>query len=187
MDTDRVGVWGLSYGGFMALQAVTVTPELFRCAIDVAGVPDWRDWYHDPDGPWIRARLGRPEDDPQLYDRTSPIHRVDRIVRPLLVMHGTADVNVPFVESVRLIDAVQKAGKSVDFVMYPGEFHYFQRAHVLRDAWKRAEGFFDRRLQGSPHSPRGRAGLPPRVPGRPSSYSTCRAAIGRTRLAAQYR
>ena len=58
VDTERVGVWGLSYGGFMALQAVTVTPELFRCAIDVAGVPDWRDWYHDPDGPWIRARLG---------------------------------------------------------------------------------------------------------------------------------
>jgi dipeptidyl aminopeptidase/acylaminoacyl peptidase len=147
VDTERVGVWGLSYGGFLALQAVTVTPELFRCAIDVAGVPDWRDWYHDPDGPWIRARLGRPEDDPQLYDRTSPIHRVDRIVRPLLVMHGTADVNVPFVESVRLMDAVQKAGKSVDFVMYPGEFHYFQRAHVLRDAWKRVEAFFDAHLR----------------------------------------
>jgi dipeptidyl aminopeptidase/acylaminoacyl peptidase len=139
---DRVGVWGLSYGGFMALQAVTVTPELFRCAIDVAGVPDWRDWYHDPDGPWIRARLGRPEDEPDLYVRTSPIHRVDRIVRPLLVMHGTADVNVPFVESLRLVDVLQKAGKDVDFVVYPGEFHYFQRAHVLRDAWRRVERFF---------------------------------------------
>jgi dipeptidyl aminopeptidase/acylaminoacyl peptidase len=147
VDTDRVGIWGLSYGGFMALQAVTVTPERFRCAIDVAGVPDWRDWYHDPDGPWIRARLGRPEDEPELYDRTSPIHRLDRIVRPLLVMHGTADVNVPFVESVRLVDALQKAGKSVDFVMYPGEFHYFQRAHVLRDAWERAERFFDVHLR----------------------------------------
>jgi dipeptidyl aminopeptidase/acylaminoacyl peptidase len=149
VDTARVGIWGLSYGGFMALQAVTVTPELFACAINVAGVPDWRDWYHDPDGPWIRGRLGRPEDDPELYTRTSPIHRVDRIVRPLLVMHGTADVNVPFVESLRLVDVLLKAGKPADFVVYPGEFHYFQRAHVLRDAWSRVERFFDAHLRGN--------------------------------------
>ena len=67
-------------------------------------------------------------------------------------MHGTADVNVPFVESVRLIDAVLKAGKDVEFVMYPGEFHYFQRAHVLRDAWKRAERFFDTHLRDEPRN-----------------------------------
>ena len=150
VDTARVGVWGLSYGGFMALQALTLTPELFRCGIDVAGVEDWRDWFHDPDGPWIRGRMGTPEENPELYTRTSPIHRVDRIVRPLLVMHGTADVNVPFLESVRLVDVALKAGKEVEFVMYPGEFHYFHRTHVLRDAWKRVERFFDRHLRGTP-------------------------------------
>jgi dipeptidyl aminopeptidase/acylaminoacyl peptidase len=148
VDTSRLGVWGLSYGGFMALQALTVTPELFRCGIDVAGVQDWADWYADPDGPWIRGRMGRPEDEPELYRRSSPIHKVDRIVRPLLVMHGTADVNVPFLESVRLVDAALKAGKDVEFVMYPGELHYFHRGHVLRDAWKRAERFFDSHLRG---------------------------------------
>ena len=62
--------------------------------------------------------------------------------RPLLVLHGTADVNVPFLDSVRLIDALLQAGKDVSTSsMYPGEFHYFQRAHVLRDAWTRAERF----------------------------------------------
>ena len=147
VDRARVGVWGLSYGGFMALQALTVTPELFACAIDVAGVVDWRDWARDPDGPWIRGRMGRPEDDPELFRRTAPIERVDRIVRPLLVMHGTADVNVPFLESLRLVDATLRAGKDVDFVVYPGEYHYFHRAHVLRDAWSRAEAFFDRHLR----------------------------------------
>lgn len=147
VDPQRVGIWGLSYGGFMALQALTVTPELFRCAIDVAGVQDWRYWSHDPDGPWIRARMGRPEDEPELYTRLSPIHAVDKIVRPLLVMHGTADVNVPFIESLRLIDAALKAGKDIDAVVYPGEFHYFQRAHVLRDAWRRVERFFDVHLR----------------------------------------
>lgn len=147
VDTTRVGIWGLSYGGFMALQALTVTPELFRCAIDVAGVDDWTDWYHDPDGPWIRGRMGRPEENAELYRRTSPIHFIDRIVRPLLVLHGTADVNVPYVESLRVVDVALKAGKDVDFMTYPGEYHYFHRAHVLRDAWTRVERFFDAHLR----------------------------------------
>jgi len=146
VDPERIGIWGLSYGGFMALQALTRTPDLFRCAIDVAGVEDWIDWYRDPGGPWIRARMGKPEENDELYHRLSPIYHVDRIVRPLLVLHGTSDVNVPFVESVRLIDAMKKLGKPVEFVMYPGEFHYFQRAHVLRDAWTTAERFFDKYL-----------------------------------------
>jgi dipeptidyl aminopeptidase/acylaminoacyl peptidase len=137
----------------MALQALTVTPELFRCAIDVAGVEDWRDWFRDPDGPWVRGRLGRPEENPDLYERTSPIHMIDRIVRPLLVMHGTADVNVPFLESVRLLDVALKAGKDIDFAMYPGELHYFHRAHVLRDAWQRVERFFDVHLRGGTQGP----------------------------------
>lgn len=142
VDMDRVGVWGLSYGGFMTLQALTVTPELFACGIDVAGVVDWRDWYRDPGGRWIHGRLGAPSASPELYDRTAPIHRVDRITRPTAVLHGTADVNVPFIESVRLVDEMQKQGIPVDFELYPGEFHYFQRAHVLRAAWERVDEFF---------------------------------------------
>jgi len=148
VDTDRIGIWGLSYGGFMALQALTVTPDLFRCAVDVAGVEDWNDWYRDPGGPWIRGRMGRPEDDPELYRRLSPIYHVNEITRPLLVLHGTSDVNVPFFESVRLIDALKRAGKPVQFVMYPGEFHYFHRAHALRDAWGEVERFFAGHLIG---------------------------------------
>ena len=147
VDGDRVGIWGLSYGGFMALQALTVTPGLFRCAIDVAGVEDWNDWYRDPGGPWIRGRMGRPDENQELYRRLSPIYHVDQVTRPLLVLHGTSDVNVPFLESVRLIDALHMARIPVEFAMYPGEFHYFQRAHVLRDAWTRVERFFAQHLK----------------------------------------
>ena len=56
-------------------------------------------------------------------------------------------MNVPYVESLRVVDAALKAGKDVDFMTYPGEYHYFHRAHVLRDAWRRAERFFDQYLQ----------------------------------------
>jgi dipeptidyl aminopeptidase/acylaminoacyl peptidase len=152
VDLTRVGVWGLSYGGFMTLQALTVTPELFACGIDVAGVVDWRDWHKDPDGPWIKGRMGSPSQNAELYRRTAPIERIDRLVRPLMVLHGTADVNVPYLESVRLIDTALKLDKHVEFMMYPGEFHYFHRAHVLRDAWTRVARFFDEHLRPGAHS-----------------------------------
>jgi len=150
VDPNRVGVWGLSYGGFLTLQALTVTPDRFACGIDVAGVVDWRDWYRDPDGPWIKGRMGDPAENGELYDRTAPIGRVERLARPLLVLHGTADVNVPFLESLRLVDVLVKAGKPFEFGVYPGEFHYFHRAHVLRDAWARVLDFFRRHLGEGP-------------------------------------
>jgi dipeptidyl aminopeptidase/acylaminoacyl peptidase len=65
------------------------------------------------------------------------------------VLHGTADVNVPYLHSVRLLDEALKQGKGplVEFMTYPGEFHYFTREHVLRDAWTRAAAFFNRQLR----------------------------------------
>ncbi len=148
VDTDRVGVWGLSYGGFFTVIALTDQPELFRCGIDVAGPVDYRMYYEDPyHGAWTVARMGTPEENPVVYDVASPIQRVNRIVRPLLVLHGTADVNVPFIHSVLLLDRLLKLDKDVELMMYPGEFHYFHRAHVLRDAWQRAEQFFDAHLK----------------------------------------
>ena len=147
VDTDRVGVWGLSYGGFLTLQALTRDPELFRCGVDVAGVQDFRDWFRDPGGNWVLGRLGDPRENPAAYLQAAPIERVDRIARPLLVLHGTADVNVPFLESVKLVDELTKKGKDFDFVVYPGEFHYFHREHVLRDFFRRVEVFFDRHLR----------------------------------------
>lgn len=147
VDSSRIGVWGLSYGGFLTLQALTRDPELFRCGIDVAGVQDFRDWYRDPGGPWIGGRLGDPRENPEAYLQAAPIERVERIARPLLVLHGTADVNVPFLESLKLVDELTKRGKDYDFVVYPGEFHYFHREHVLRDLFSRVEGFFQMNLR----------------------------------------
>ena len=142
VDRDRIGVWGLSYGGFMTLHALTKHPRAYACGVNVAGVQDFRFWWRDPGGQWINGRMGTPADNPDAYRRSAPIERLDRLERPLLVLHGTADVNVPFLESIKLIDVALKLGKEVDFAMYPGEFHYFHREHVLRDAWRRVEAFF---------------------------------------------
>jgi len=153
VDTSRVGVWGLSYGGVFTLIAVTDQPRLFRAAVDVAGVVDYAMYYEDPyHGGWTASRIGTPEQNPQVYANASPISHLDQLETPLLVLHGTADVNVPYLHSVRLIDELMKKNKShlTSFMTYPGEFHYFTREHVLRDAWHRVDDFFGQYLKSGP-------------------------------------
>jgi len=145
VDPDRIGVWGLSYGGFLTLQAVTVTPNLFRCAINVAGVGNWAGG--STGGGWLTARMSTPVENPEGFDRSAPVKRIETLVRPLLILHGTNDVNVGIRESLVLIDALVKKGKKFDTAFYPGEIHFFRRAAVLRDAWTRTEEFFDRHLK----------------------------------------
>lgn len=143
VDPDRIGVWGLSYGGFMTLQAVTKLPTLFRCAIDVAGVTDWA----PRPGGWTVARMGTPAEHPEAFHRSAPVKHMASLQRPLLILHGTADTNVAFHDTLSLIDTLIKLGKPFETAIYPGEPHFFRRAHVLRDAWRRAESFFDRHLK----------------------------------------
>jgi dipeptidyl aminopeptidase/acylaminoacyl peptidase len=153
VDMSRLGVWGLSYGGFFTLIAMTDQPKLFRAGVDVAGVVDYAMYYEDPyHGGWTQSRIGKPEEHPEVYANASPISHVDRLETPLLVLHGTADVNVPYLHSVRLVDELLKKGKGglLSFMVYPGEFHYFTREHVLRDAWHRVDEFFGTHLNGTP-------------------------------------
>jgi dipeptidyl aminopeptidase/acylaminoacyl peptidase len=150
VDGDRMGVWGLSYGGFFTLIAATRHPLLFRSAVDVAGVVDYAMYYGDPyHGDWTASRMGTPDQNPSVYANASPISHIGELQHPLLILHGTSDVNVPFIESVRLIDEAlrQKKGDLISFMMYPGEFHYFSREHVIRDAWERVDRFFATTLQ----------------------------------------
>jgi len=150
VDADRLGVWGLSYGGFFTLIAMTDQPTIFRAGVDVAGVVDYAMYYSDPyHGDWTEERIGTPQQNPKVYAQASPISHIDRLARPLLILHGTADVNVPFLESVRLMDEALKKhkGNLVSFMIYPGEFHYFTREHVLLDAWHRVDRFFSSHLR----------------------------------------
>lgn len=150
VDPGRIGAWGLSYGGFFTLIAMTEEPTLFRAGVNVAGPVDYAMYYGDPyRGGWTASRIGTPEQNPEVYAKASPLSKVARLERPLLVLHGTSDVNVPYLHSVRLIDELLKKdkGRLVDFMEYPGEFHYFTREHVLKDAWARVERFFGEHLK----------------------------------------
>jgi dipeptidyl-peptidase-4 len=148
-------IWtGLQFSVKLTLIAMTERPTAYRCGVDVAGSVDYRMWFQDPGGAWVTARMGTPATRPEVYEKAAVVERMSRIERPLLILHGTADMNVPYVESVRLLDEMLKHGKEVDFMAYPGEFHYFRREHVLRDAWSRVERFFGEHLRGLGTSPR---------------------------------
>jgi dipeptidyl aminopeptidase/acylaminoacyl peptidase len=150
VDPGRIGIWGLSYGGFFTLIAMADRPAAYRCGVDVAGSVDYRMWYEDPGGAWVTSRMGTPQTQPEVYQRAAVVERMAHIERPLLILHGTADMNVPYIESVRLLDELLRHGKEVEFMAYPGEFHYFRREHVLRDAWRRVERFFGDQLRAAP-------------------------------------
>lgn len=143
VDPDRIGVFGLSYGGFLTLQAMTVDPTLWRAGIDVAGVVDWATYGAG----YTTPRLGTPVQNPEIYNISAPIQHMEKLERPLLVLHGTNDRNVSFADSLRLFDVLIKLGKSFESQIYPGEIHFFRRDIVLRDAWRRAEEFFDRTVK----------------------------------------
>lgn len=146
VDPDRIGVWGLSYGGFLTLQALNTDPTLWRCGIDVAGVVDWATYGAG----YTTPRLGTPVENPEIYRVSAPINFMQKLARPLLVLHGTNDRNVQFRDSLRVIDTLLKLDKPFEMGVYPGEIHFFRRAHVLRDAWRRTEAFFDMHLKHGP-------------------------------------
>lgn len=143
VDPDRIAVWGLSYGGYLTLQTMTQDPTLFRAGINVAGVVDWATYGAG----YTTPRLGTPVEHPDVYHESAPIYFMEKLARPLLVLHGTNDRNVQFRDSLRLWDVLLKLGKPFEMGVYPGEIHFFRRAHILRDAWRRAEEFFDRHLK----------------------------------------
>jgi dipeptidyl aminopeptidase/acylaminoacyl peptidase len=144
VDPDRIGIWGLSYGGFMTLQSIIRAPKLYAAAIDVAGVGDWETWTT---GGALLGRLGStPVTDPDFYDRSAPVKHLDKIERPLMILQGTNDTNVPLWETLKVVDRLEKLGTPFDMAFYPGEIHFFRRAFVLRDAWRRSDAFFYQHL-----------------------------------------
>jgi dipeptidyl aminopeptidase/acylaminoacyl peptidase len=148
VEIGRIGVWGISYGGFLTLQALVQAPGAFDAGVDVAGVADWADWAVDPGGLWIEGRMGPVAENPELYRRSSPIHSIGRLSRPLMILHGTADRSVPVLQAFKLTDALVRADKPFDVTIYPGEEHAFVRTHTWRDAFARVEAFFDTHLRG---------------------------------------
>ena len=125
VDPGRIGIYGWSYGGFMALGCALKGDGLFRMAIAVAPVTSWR--YYD--SIYTEVYNGLPQENPAGYDNNSPIRFADRLDdrrTRLLLIHGTADDNVHFQNSMEMARALNRAGKKYDMMVYPDQNHSMQ-------------------------------------------------------------
>lgn len=121
VDAERIGIYGWSYGGFMALNCALHGEGLFRMAIAVAPVTSWR--YYDTI--YTEIYNGLPQDNPKGYDDNSPLSHAEKLAErtQLLIIHGTADDNVHFQNSMEMCRRLNAAGKQYDMMVYPDQNH----------------------------------------------------------------
>jgi dipeptidyl aminopeptidase/acylaminoacyl peptidase len=149
LDRTRVGITGGSYGGFMTLRAITATPTAWAAAVESYGMPDLIADYRinsDRFGSWYETEMGTPKTHEVLFKDRSPIFNLEKVVAPLLVFQGANDSNVPKWESDLVVDALQKHGRVVDYVVYPNEGHGFTHRENRLDAVQRTAEFFGQHL-----------------------------------------
>ncbi|WP_299207697.1 S9 family peptidase [uncultured Dokdonia sp.] len=119
IDADRIGIWGWSYGGFMASNCLFQGADTFKMAIAVAPVTSWR-FY---DTVYTERYMQTPQVNPEGYDRNSPISHVQKLKGDLLLVHGSADDNVHVQNSTRLVEALVQANKQFRYFNYPDKNH----------------------------------------------------------------
>ena len=141
VDARRIGIFGHSYGGYMVLMCLAQS-HAFAAGAAVAPVTDWTLY----DTHYTERYLGLPEANAAGYAASSPLPRVDAIDAPLLLMHGMADDNVLFTHSLKLIKALQDAGKPFELMTYPGAKHALQERSVAIHRYNCILDFFGRTL-----------------------------------------
>jgi dipeptidyl-peptidase 4 len=119
IDKNRIGHWGWSYGGFMSSLAITKGADVFKAAVAVAPVTSWR-FY---DNIYTERYMRTPQENPKGYDDNSPINFTDKIKGKYLLIHGTADDNVHFQNSVEMVKALVKSNIDFESAYYPNKNH----------------------------------------------------------------
>ena len=119
VDKDRIGIWGWSFGGYLSTLSLLKGNDVFKMAIAVAPVMNWR--YYD--NIYTERFLGLPKDNAKGYDENSPLNFADRLQGNYLLIHGTGDDNVHFQNSAEMVDKLQRAGKHFEFQIYPNKNH----------------------------------------------------------------
>ncbi|MFO0674953.1 MAG: DPP IV N-terminal domain-containing protein [Polyangiaceae bacterium] len=141
MDGQRVGVYGWSFGGYFSALAVLARPDVFKVAMAGAPPADWRDY----DTAYTERYLGLPKDKAADYDRASLLTHAAKATgekRPLLVVHGTADDNVYFFNSLKLVDALDRSGRPYEFLPLSGVTHQLAEPTLAARVWGRVATFF---------------------------------------------
>lgn len=119
VDKSRIGIFGWSYGGFMSSNCLFKGADVFKMAIAVAPVTNWR-FY---DSIYTERYMQTPQENASGYDDNSPINHVSKLKGKFLLIHGTADDNVHVQNSMQMIEALVQANKQFDWAIYPDKNH----------------------------------------------------------------
>jgi len=147
LDLDNVGIYGGSYGGFMALYALTAEPDRFHAGAALRKVSNWRNYYYA--NPWYTLpRLGDPEEVPEHYDRSSPLTYASELERPALLLHGLVDDNVGAQDAFQYAEElIQNGNENFEMMIYPTENHGFTSPNSWYDEYRRIFEFFEEHLK----------------------------------------
>jgi dipeptidyl aminopeptidase/acylaminoacyl peptidase len=149
VDAKRICVYGGSFGGYSSLMQPIRAPELYKCAIDYAGVADLRIQSERSDtrrsrsgNSYLRAAMGK--DDEKYIVENSPIDLVEKFKVPVLIIHGEDDPRVPFENAKLWRSAMEKRGIPTDWLAKPKELHGFYKEENNTERYKAMEAFLDK-------------------------------------------
>lgn len=152
-DSTRVAIYGGSYGGYTTLAGVTLTPELYACAVDYVGVANMFTFmktippYWEPYRKMFYEMVGDPKKDSVMLAEVSPVFHVDKIRCPLLVAQGANDPRVNKAESDQMVEALRKRGLTVEYIVKNNEGHGFYNQENQFEFYGSMEKFFDKHLK----------------------------------------
>jgi len=130
VDANRIGIYGWSYGGFLTLYSLLNAPAQFKAGIAGAPVTDWRQY----DTVYTERYLGLPAENEANYKASSPVNQAGKLESALLLVHNFEDDNVLFQHTLRMMEALQNAGKPFELMLYPQKAHAVTgspRKHML--------------------------------------------------------
>jgi dipeptidyl aminopeptidase/acylaminoacyl peptidase len=139
IDSNRIGIYGGSYGGFITLMAMLSTPGEFPCGAALRSVTDWAHYNHE----YTSNILNYPETDPEAYRKSSPIYFSENLKGKLLMLHGMVDDNVQFQDVVRLSQRfIELHKENWELAVFPVEAHGFKESYSWYDEYRRIYELF---------------------------------------------
>ena len=146
IDGEHIGIWGWSYGGYLALMTAIRSSGEIAAAVAVAPVTDWK--YYDT--AYTERFMRTPADNPDGYRRGAPVRQAAALRSDLLLVHGTGDDNVHPQHTTAMVDALVEAGRPFDLALYPNRTHSLSGAKTRVHLFEHITRFLDSRLLAGP-------------------------------------